>query len=175
MSQGCGECSLCCRVLNIDAVDSPPGKYCRYARPGYGGCSIYHERPEACAGFMCLWLQSQGLPGRAYEPELRPDRSGVVFVVDAMAVPQWLLTLMPGQRFLLAHCEIERPDAWRQGLARVMIRNFLERDGFVLVLIGDRRALVRRDMPTLWGNEEELMKLLGVYDVPPVERLRLSN
>jgi hypothetical protein len=171
----CDACSLCCKVLNIDAVDSPQGKYCRHARPGAGGCKIYHERPPACVGFQCLWLMSQGRAGQEYEPPLRPDRSGVVFVVDAMAVPQWLLTLLPGQRFLLAHCERERPNAWREGLANVLIRNFLRRDGFVLVLVGDRRGLLRPGLPPLWGSEEEIMGLLGVYDVPPVERLTVHG
>jgi hypothetical protein len=96
-------------------------------------------------------------------------------VVDAMAVPQWLLTLMPEQRFLLAHCERERPDAWRDGLPAVLISNFLHRRGFVLVLVGDRRVLLRYGLPPLFGSEEEIMSLLGVYDEPPVERLLING
>ncbi|KAB1072908.1 hypothetical protein F6X53_27715 [Methylobacterium soli] len=41
-------------------------------------CGIYHERPETCARWYCLWRRIDALPD-----ELRPDRSGVVFTLES--------------------------------------------------------------------------------------------
>jgi hypothetical protein len=154
----CGECKQCCKVLNIREVNSPVGSWCRYAK-GHG-CGIYPERPGSCRQFQCLWLMSQDRPGQKYEPQLRPDRGGVVFVIDAMAVPDWLERT--NRRILLAHCEVERPDAWRFGLNRVLINNFMLRDGWVVVFIGDRRGLLRPGLPPIWGTEDQIQAALGL-------------
>ena len=52
----CGDCSLCCKVLDIDALNKPAGKWCQHCRPGDGGCSIYQTRPATCRDFACGWL-----------------------------------------------------------------------------------------------------------------------
>lgn len=55
----CGDCALCCKLIEIagDGIDSGPGEWCRYARPGHaeGGCSIWAERPGQCRAFTCAW------------------------------------------------------------------------------------------------------------------------
>ena len=42
-----------------------------------GACSIYRERPDACAKWHCLWRKIGALPD-----ELQPDRSGVMFSLE---------------------------------------------------------------------------------------------
>jgi len=69
----CGECTLCCKLLNIKEVDSKPGEYCKHCKPGIG-CKIYNERPEPCRIFECAWKQMI----HAGE-ELRPDRCNILF------------------------------------------------------------------------------------------------
>lgn len=72
----CGECSLCCKLLMIDAVPSLPNCWCKHIDHDgkHGSCGIYIERPDECAEFRCLWLDGLG------DVQDRPDRSGVVFV-----------------------------------------------------------------------------------------------
>jgi hypothetical protein len=87
----------------------------------------------------------------------------VVFVMDAMAMPSWLIS--KSQRALLAHCAVERPDAWRIGLPRVLIRNFLNRGGVVLIVIGEKRGLLRLGEPAMWGSEDQVMDFFGAANV----------
>jgi hypothetical protein len=73
----CGDCSLCCKLLPIVALDKPAGKPCRFQRHGKG-CTIYSRRPQECQWWSCRWLASaDGTAGMR-----RPDRSH--YVVDAL-------------------------------------------------------------------------------------------
>lgn len=63
----CGDCSLCCKVLTIEALTKPQGKWCQHARPGRG-CAIYAERPHECQTFTCSWRS-----GRLPE-EMKPSK-----------------------------------------------------------------------------------------------------
>lgn len=44
-----------------------------------GGCTIYEERPQVCADYMCLWLKINSITGNL-PVELRPDNSKVVII-----------------------------------------------------------------------------------------------
>jgi hypothetical protein len=76
MSEHCGTCSRCCKILPL--ADQPEGKDCKDCKPG-SGCQIYADRPKVCRDFECVWLQShtqrtnQGLP-----LSLRPDKCDVL-------------------------------------------------------------------------------------------------
>ncbi len=54
--RACGDCSLCCKLLEIEELRKPEGQWCRHCRPGAGGCTVYEERPRACETFTCRWL-----------------------------------------------------------------------------------------------------------------------
>lgn len=60
ISRECGECSLCCKLPSIQALQKPVGEWCRHFKKGVG-CGIYSERPECCRVFRCLWLDSDEL------------------------------------------------------------------------------------------------------------------
>lgn len=79
----CGNCTACCKLLNIQETDSKPGDYCKYCNPGVG-CRIYNERPECCKIFECSWKQMKNAG-----EELRPDKCGVLF-------EKWSDTVMVG-------------------------------------------------------------------------------
>jgi hypothetical protein len=64
----CGDCSLCCKVMTIEALDKPQGKWCPQARPGKGGCAVYADRPTECQTFTCSW-RSGKLP-----IEMKPNK-----------------------------------------------------------------------------------------------------
>jgi hypothetical protein len=63
----CGDCSLCCKLLEIEELGKPEGQWCRHCRPGAGGCTVYEERPRACQTFSCRWLLNPGI-GDAWLP-----------------------------------------------------------------------------------------------------------
>jgi len=69
----CGTCTMCCLLLGIKSVDSPPGKWCRHAEPGEG-CTIYEARPDECSSFRCAWMQMETV-----SDNLRPDLCKAIF------------------------------------------------------------------------------------------------
>lgn len=68
--RSCGECTLCCTVLRVDALRKLGGVSC--AALGARGCTIYARRPGICRAYRCLWLRGELAPGD------RPDRLGAV-------------------------------------------------------------------------------------------------
>jgi hypothetical protein len=74
MSKECGECTVCCTLLEAAYLNppKPAGQPCPHC-VDRKGCSIYAERPYGCREFECLWKQT------LQPPELRPDQCGVVF------------------------------------------------------------------------------------------------
>lgn len=56
--RACNSCSLCCRLLHVEELRKPAGKWCEFCKPGHGGCSIYEARPPICRNFYCGWLIS---------------------------------------------------------------------------------------------------------------------
>ena len=72
--RSCGQCTACCTVMRIDALDKPRDEACRHlvAR----GCGIYETRPADCRAWHCAWQKGE-LPA-----PMRPDRTGVVEVTD---------------------------------------------------------------------------------------------
>jgi hypothetical protein len=69
----CGTCTLCCKLVHVDEINKPVGKWCDHCALGKG-CKIYDTRPTECRTWNCLWLQ--GAFGS--HPDLRPDKCKVV-------------------------------------------------------------------------------------------------
>lgn len=69
----CGECDLCCKLLETHGVPSPIGTYCQYCD---NGCTIHDTRPDECREYQCMWSQ---MPEHFAMLELRPDKCGVIF------------------------------------------------------------------------------------------------
>ena len=59
----CGECSMCCKLLDIDEPDIKKlqNVWCQHCIPGKG-CGIYDNRPATCANFACQWLIDKSMP-----------------------------------------------------------------------------------------------------------------
>jgi len=125
----CGECGMCCKLLGITTLDKPGGVWCRHFKRGSGGgCGVYAERPQACVGFECLWLDSEKL-----DAAWRPDRAKFL-----------MFTEQDGRRLTLV-VDPASPAAWRREPYYARIKAMSQRayDGFeLLVCIGDRRIVV---------------------------------
>ena len=64
---------MCCKLLNIEWMDSPAGKNCRECDPGKG-CKIYDHAPKKCLEFYCAYNQMADV-----SINLRPDKCRVIF------------------------------------------------------------------------------------------------
>ena len=93
--RACGSCALCCKVLSIEDLNKPAGRWCSHCSPG-NGCGIHAMRPVVCRGFYCEWMTSKGLG-----PEWKPERS------------KFVLSRTNEGRRLTAHVDPGYPSAWR--------------------------------------------------------------
>lgn len=118
----CGPCSLCCKVMEIEPLQKPRGRWCPHAKKK-AGCAIYAERPDVCGEFECLWIQGIG------PDHVRPDKIHAV------------LTVATDKQSLVIH---EDP-GW-SGYASVALRPFishlLAKGTKVLIACGDSRRLL---------------------------------
>lgn len=95
IERGCEDCTLCCKVLGVEELDKPAGRWCRHCDVGKG-CTIYEQRPQECRDFRCLFLAVETFP-----EEWRPNRAHFVLTTDADA------------RRVLLRVDPDRPNAWR--------------------------------------------------------------
>jgi hypothetical protein len=79
----CGECSVCCVVLNVDTPEFQklPHHRCQHLKTG-GGCGIHATRFPVCRAYHCGWRYLAGLPD-----DWRPDRSGILIDFQTDEIP----------------------------------------------------------------------------------------
>lgn len=135
IARDCGDCTLCCKVLGIAALDKPLGKWCPHCAIGRG-CKIYEARPGECRTFDCLWLQRETLG-----PEWRPDRA------------KFVLCPTPDNSTLVVQVDPGAPDAWRRAPYHAVLRQWSraanEARRQLIVMVGSRATVVLpdRDVP----------------------------
>ena len=81
--RSCGDCTVCCTTLKVDAPDlrKPAGTPCRHV--GATGCRIHAIRPHICRTWFCAWRRVAALPEAA-----RPDRSGLLVSLNFVREPR---------------------------------------------------------------------------------------
>lgn len=125
----CGDCTLCCKIMAIEARAKPAGVWCPDCRPGRG-CAIYADRPAECRDFRCLWLSDGRLDDR-----WKPSRSKLVLTTSEDGIE--------------VRCDPGFPDAWRKAPFDGVIRGWAATgagiDVTVLVLVGRKTILVASD------------------------------
>lgn len=114
----CGTCTMCCKILFVNELKKPKNTWCEHCAIGTG-CKVYQDRPASCAGFKCLWLQSQeGFQKLPFK--LRPDKCKVVLHQSA------------DEKNVVARVDPNYPNAWREKDIGLMLGKLTERY-FVLV------------------------------------------
>jgi hypothetical protein len=117
--RACGECSLCCKLVEVEELSKPAGSWCPHCAPG-NGCAIHADRPAECRAFYCSWLISPNLG-----PEWRPTKCKMVLYVE-------------GERNVLAvRVDPSDPSAWRRDPYYRQLKEFAikEADGKYRVVV----------------------------------------
>lgn len=152
MASHCQDCTACCTVFEIKPLDKPFGEACKHlGKTLFGvGCTIYHDRPQPCQNYVCLWLDSQRRPGQEMPENLRPD---VVKVVMGWPWGEDRDTLfvypLPGH-----------DNAWRQSPVREHLQMIVARGGKLVIVTGKTRMAIKGDMAVV-GTEEEFADILS--------------
>jgi hypothetical protein len=81
--RACGDCTMCCTVLKMDAPDfkKPAGIPCEHLASL--GCGIHAVRPDICRSWFCGWRRVAALPDDA-----RPDRSRLLVSLNFEREPR---------------------------------------------------------------------------------------
>ncbi|WP_027527888.1 hypothetical protein [Bradyrhizobium sp. Ec3.3] len=143
----CGDCTLCCKVMAIEALSKPVNVWCAHCRPGRGW-AIYAERPPECESFSCLWLVNDLL-----DEQWKPSRSKLV--------------LTTSEDGLEVRCDPGFPNAWRKHPYAAEIREWAvageTNDMTVVVIVGQRMILVTPDREFdlgIVGPDERILRKL---------------
>jgi hypothetical protein len=129
--RNCGGCTLCCKLLGVEEIETPPLGWCPHCDVGKG-CTIYQHRPTECRQFDCEYL----LDGALGE-HWKPSKCKMVVALEDGANP------------LVIHVDPSRPHAWRQEPFYSEIRQWARaaaREGRqVIVWQGDRKIVISPD------------------------------
>jgi len=125
----CGDCTLCCKVMAIEALAKPLSSWCPHCKPGRG-CQIYADRPAECRTFRCLWLADDAL-----DQHWKPNKSKLVLTTSEDGIE--------------VRCDPGYPDAWRNEPFRSEIHQWAVSgetlDMTVVVIVGQKMILVAPD------------------------------
>lgn len=136
--RSCGGCTLCCKLLGIDALGKPKAQWCPHCKPG-SGCTIYSDRPDECRTFDCLYVSGPQLGEHWF-----PARSKMIVCVnDAVGRIE-------------IHVDGDRPGAWRAEPFHAEIRSWAKAaaadDGQILVCLPDWTIVVLPDRDVDLGS-----------------------
>ena len=102
MENRCGSCTLCCELLDIPWMESPPNHTCVECVVGKG-CRIFKTAPKKCLEYDCLYSESDIM-----QLSLRPDNIHVIFekITDEI---------------YLGLVSSKYPDAWKTSVVQTYI------------------------------------------------------
>lgn len=129
--RSCDGCTMCCKLLSIDVLDKPRGKWCPHCNVKHG-CTIYADRPAPCRSFHCGYLRIKELD-ELWKP----------------AKAKFLINYEDKAKRIAIHVDPARPDAWRAepyySAIKDWARNAARDHGTVMVWTGDKAILVLPD------------------------------
>jgi Putative zinc- or iron-chelating domain len=166
--ESCGSCSLCCKILHIDAdtlydedprtlknegmefPEKPWNTWCEFCEPGNPHpCQVYERRPQACKTYECLWLQSQ-------------RRDDVPALPSAMK-PNMCHVVLNGSHLddsvLYAYVDVAYLGAWRKEPVRSHLIKVAQQGLYVVIVEGKKRFIMTKDSPTVELSEGQIMAL----------------
>ena len=91
----CDGCTMCCKLLAIDVLNKPRGRWCGHCN-ARAGCRIYETRPEPCRSFYCGYRRIADLDER-----WKPSHA------------KFLINFETAANRIVLHVDADRPGAWR--------------------------------------------------------------
>ena len=126
----CGDCTLCCDLLQFDGLDKPPYHRCRHVTET--GCGVFgaRERPAACASYRCTYVR------------WREER----FEVPAPVPPPWECgafchsqTDARGHFFVIT-IDPSRPLLWKRSPLPAFVRPYMIQRGYQALVVDRGRT-----------------------------------
>ncbi len=147
--RNCGDCSMCCKVMQVDEFDKPQGVWCRHCAPGRGGCTMHETRPAVCRNYFCGWLLSSYLG-----PEWQPS------------ICKMMINFEKDRVRISVHVDPGHPTAWRREPYYSQFKSWsreFEAQKFVVVYIKQRAIVVLpdKDVDLGWKESNEDIQIFS--------------
>lgn len=151
--RSCDGCTMCCKLLDIDVLDKPRGKWCPDCDQKKG-CKIYDDRPAPCRSFYCGYMRIAHLDER-WKP------SSAKFLINYEAAANRIAI----------HADGSRPGAWRTEPFYATIKGWARHNaasgGTVVVWTGDNVTVVMPDREKNLGIARADQFILPVHRQTP--------
>lgn len=135
--RSCDDCTLCCKLLNIQSLQKPRLIWCKHCDVGVG-CAIYEQRPSECRDFYCTYRVSAEL-GEEWKP----------------SVSKMVVNFESGIGRVNVSVDPEFSDAWRRepyySQLKAMALHMLRNEGHLLVWEGDEPIAILPDRDVRLG------------------------
>lgn len=144
--RGCGSCTLCCKLLEVQTLNKPLGKWCEQCAISTG-CRAYELRPAECRDFLCGFLTLHEL-----DEGWRPSTARLLIGFEDVS-----------HRTIFVHVDPTRSDAWTRAPYYAKLKEWSRRAvagrGQVIVKIGVRAIVVLPDRDVDLGpvGDDELI------------------
>lgn len=152
-ARNCGTCTLCCKVLGVEAIGKATRQWCAHCGVGKG-CAIYAERPDECRDFNCLYVINETLGEHWF-----PARSKMIVCSN------------PAVGRLEVHVDDGRVNAWRSEPFYSEIKEWsraaAQDNGQILVCLPDRTIVVLPHADVDLGKLEEDDRILCLEVMTP--------
>lgn len=138
----CRDCTLCCSVLEIQALDKPMYRPCRHLAGN--ACGIYGrpERPAVCAEFRCLHVTLREAGVAEWRAIPHPADAGAYLAKE------------PGTALISLFVDPVRPERWKASGVVDYLRQLMRRGMRLEIIDRGRRMAVAT--PALF---EEVLKV----------------
>ena len=146
----CGTCTLCCKVMTVEALGKPNGQWCPHCIKGRG-CAIYPDRPNECRTFNCgylLWpeLGEHWLPARSkLVVAFKPDGKEIIVHVDPGVPHAWRAEPYYSEIRNMAGNAVGTPYTVFVQIGRRVIAVLPDREVDLGVVAEDERVLIREE------------------------------
>jgi hypothetical protein len=135
----CGTCTLCCKLLQVESLGKPQGKWCNRCSIG-SGCRMYDARPPECRQFFCGYLILREL-----DESWRPALSKLVVCLEGGE-----------SKTIYVHVDPDRADAWKRAPYYQKLKEWSQRAiagrGQVIVKLGLRAIVILPDKDVDLGS-----------------------
>jgi hypothetical protein len=151
--RACGPCTLCCKLLVVEAMRKPVNKWCQHCVIGRG-CGVYETRPEECRDFFCGFLTLPHLG-----EEWRPSNSKFIVGIEA------------GGNSIFLNVDPTRPDVWKKEPFYSRLKEWackaVPSHGHVIVYIDRQRIVIlpNRDVD-IGAIDDDEMIVVGEQILP---------
>jgi len=120
--RSCGDCDVCCNILEVKEINKKTYKNCDHRAEG-GGCGIYESRPHSCRTWDCSYILGL-MPNKE---SLKPNNLGLMFYPVSAKNNDLGIDILMGQEVwpnAIYSSDCQKVINWLKSTMMTMIRHY---------------------------------------------------